>query len=249
MALPAARLATESGDHAFFGHPRGLSTLFFTEMWERFSYYGMRAFLILFMTAAPATGGMGFDAATAAAIYGIYTVDGVHDERCPAAGSPTACIGQRNGRAVRRHPDRVRPLQLAVPSLTTFYLGLVLIVLGTGLLKPTSASSSASCTAHDDIRRDAGFSIFYMGINLGAFLGPLVSGFLAQDVRFRAMIQGWGSIPMRWHLGFGAAGVGMMLGLVQYIARPASTWATPGSPRRRRRRRQRWRAEVQAARR
>ncbi len=108
---------------------------------------------------------------------------------------------------------------LAVPLDGSFYLGLVLIVLGTGLLKPNISVIVGQLYGPDDVRRDAGFSIFYMGINLGAFLGPLLTGFLAQDERFRALIAGWGMDPnSAWHLAFGAAGVGMTLGLIQYVA-------------------------------
>src|SRR5688500_15761589 len=120
-------------DRSFFGHPRGLSTLFFTEMWERFSYYGMRALLILFMTAAPAAGGLGFDAVTAGAIYGLYT-SMVYMMTLPGGWIADRLIGPQRGVLVGGMLIASGHFSMAVPSLSTFYLGLVLIVLGTGLL-------------------------------------------------------------------------------------------------------------------
>ena len=201
---------------AFFGHPRGLSTLFFTEMWERFSYYGMRGFLILYMTAPVALGGMGMADAAAAAIYGTYT-SMVYLMSLPGGWVADRLIGQR--RAVLYGGILIASghYALAIPALSTFYLGLVLVVLGTGLLKPNISVIVGQLYTEKDIRRDAGFSIFYMGINTGAFVGPLITGYLAQDVRFRGIIEGWGMDPnSSWHWGFGAAGVGMTLGLLQY---------------------------------
>jgi POT family proton-dependent oligopeptide transporter len=199
MAVPAERV--HPYDTAFFGHPRGLSTLFFTEMWERFSYYGMRALLILFMTAPAAAGGLGFDTAVAGAIYGLYT-SSVYMACLPGGWIADRLLGAR--RAVLYGGILIASghFSMAVPSLATFYLGLTLIVIGTGLLKGNVAVIVGQLYSRDDHRRDAGFSIFYMGINLGAFVAPLVCGYLGQRVS--------------WHAGFGAAGVGMTLGLVQY---------------------------------
>ena len=216
MTDPAAAIV-EPNDRAFFGHPRGLSTLFFTEMWERFSYYGMRGFLILYMTAPVALGGMGMADAAAATVYGTYT-SMVYLLSLPGGWVADRLVGQR--RAVLYGGILIASghYALAIPALSTFYLGLVLVVLGTGLLKPNISVIVGQLYPEKDIRRDAGFSIFYMGINTGAFFGPLITGYLAQDVRFRAMIEGWGMDPnSSWHWGFGAAGVGMTLGLVQYI--------------------------------
>src|SRR6476620_5333376 len=202
MALPAQRVETVSADRTFFGHPRGLSTLFFTEMWERFSYYGMRAFLIFYMTASEASGGLWLSTATAAAVYGSYT-SLVYLMCVPGGWIADRVLGQRKAVLYGGILIALGHYSLAVPSDPTFYLGLALVVLGTGLLKPNISVIVGQLYAARDIRRDAGFSIFYMGINLGAFLGPLVAGFLAQRVG--------------WHLGFACAGVGMAFGLVQYI--------------------------------
>ncbi|HEY0873919.1 MAG TPA: peptide MFS transporter [Vicinamibacterales bacterium] len=188
-------------DRAFFGHPRGLSTLFFTEMWERFSYYGMRALLILFMTAPLASGGLGFDTAAAGAVYGLYT-SMVYMMTLPGGWIADRLIGQRRAVLYGGIIIALGHFSMAVPSLTTFYLGLFLIVIGTGLLKGNVSVIVGQLYSKGDHRRDAGFSIFYMGINLGAFIAPLVCGYLGQQVN--------------WHLGFGAAGIGMALGVVQY---------------------------------
>jgi proton-dependent oligopeptide transporter, POT family len=191
------------GDTAFFGHPRGLATLFFTELWERFSYYGMRAILILFMTAAVADGGLGMDVGTAGAIYGLYTAF-VYLMALPGGWLADRILGQRRAVLWGGVIIAAGHFSLAVPGLSTFYLGLALIVLGTGLLKPNISTMVGELYPEGGARRDAGFSIFYMGINIGAFAAPLVTGFLGEKVD--------------WHLGFGAAGVGMLLGLVQYVA-------------------------------
>ncbi len=189
-------------DRSFFGHPRGLSTLFFTEMWERFSYYGMRALLILFMTAPLAAGGLGFDTVSAGAVYGLYT-SMVYMATLPGGWVADRLIGQRRAVLYGGILIACGHFSMAFPSLATFYLGLSLIVIGTGLLKGNVSVIVGQLYAPDDERRDAGFSIFYMGINLGAFIAPLVCGYLGQRVN--------------WHFGFAAAGVGMTFGVVQYV--------------------------------
>jgi len=190
-------------DHAFFGHPRGLSTLFFTEMWERFSYYGMRALLILFMTAPVAAGGLGFDTGVAGAVYGLYT-SMVYMTSLPGGWIADRLIGQRRAVLYGGILIACGHFSMAFPSVATFYLGLALIVLGTGLLKGNVSVIVGQLYGANDQRRDAGFSIFYMGINLGAFIAPLVCGYLGQRVN--------------WHMGFATAGIGMVFGLAQYVA-------------------------------
>jgi POT family proton-dependent oligopeptide transporter len=188
-------------DTRWFGHPRGLSTLFFTEMWERFSYYGMRALLVLFMTNAVATGGMGMDDVTATAIYGLYTA-AVYVVALPGGWIADHLLGLRRSVFWGGTVIAAGHFTLAIPNVIAFYSGLTLIVIGTGLLKPNISAIVGDLYPEGGARRDAGFSIYYMGINAGGFLGPLVCGYLGEAVD--------------WHLGFGAAGVGMVLGLVQY---------------------------------
>jgi proton-dependent oligopeptide transporter, POT family len=186
----------------FFGHPRGLSTLFFTEMWERFSFYGMKALLILFMTASAAKGGLGFDTVKASAIYGLYTA-AVYLTALPGGWIADRFIGQRRAVLVGGIIIALGHFCMALPGVNSFFLGLLLIVTGTGLLKPNISAMVGGLYPAGDARRDAGFSLFYMGINIGVSVAPIALGLLAA--------QGG------WHAGFGAAGVGMVLGLVQYV--------------------------------
>jgi POT family proton-dependent oligopeptide transporter len=203
VSAPAGRIeaAPVAYDRAFFGHPKGLSTLFFTEMWERFSYYGMRALLILFTTAPLAQGGLGFDTASAGAVYGLYT-SMVYMMTVPGGWVADRLIGQRRAVFYGGVIIASGHFAMAFPSIVTFYLGLFLIVVGTGLLKGNVSVIVGQLYGPQDQRRDAGFSIFYMGINLGAFIAPLVCGYLGQNVN--------------WHLGFATAGIGMVLGVIQY---------------------------------
>jgi POT family proton-dependent oligopeptide transporter len=199
------------------GHPAGLTTLFFTELWERFSYYGMRAILILYMTATVAEGGLGFPTARAAGIYGAYTAS-VYMMSVPGGWIADRFLGARLAVLVGGVVIALGHFSMAFPTLSSFYLGLILIVLGTGLLKPNVSSMVGSLYGPTDRRRDSGFSIFYMGINLGATIAPFVCGFLAQDPRFKTVLQGFHIDPQSsWHWGFAAAGIGMTLGLVQYL--------------------------------
>ncbi|MDX1503687.1 MAG: peptide MFS transporter [Thermoanaerobaculia bacterium] len=189
------------GAKRFFGHPRGLATLFFTEMWERFSYYGMRGILILFMVATAETGGLGFSDSTSAAIYGLYT-SMVYLLALPGGWVADKLWGQQKAVFVGGVIIALGHFSLAVPMLPFFFLGLFLIVVGTGLLKPNVSAIVGELYPEGGARRDAGYSIYYMGINIGAFLGPLVCGYLGESID--------------WHLGFSAAGIGMVLGLIQY---------------------------------
>jgi POT family proton-dependent oligopeptide transporter len=193
---------TMDDDRGFFGHPRGLSTLFFTEMWERFSYYGMRAFLILYMVAPAGAGGLGFADADAASIYGTYT-GSVWAMAILGGLVADRVLGQYRSALTGGVVIALGHFALAFRSLPFFYGGLTLIAIGTGLLKPNVSTLVGSLYEDGDSRRDAGFSLFYMGINLGASIGPIIAGYLAQRVD--------------WHLGFACAGVGMTFGVIQYV--------------------------------
>lgn len=182
------------------GHPRGLYTLFFTEMWERFSYYGMRALLVLFMVDA-VKGGMGLDDATATAIYGLYGA-AVYLMSLPGGWLADRLWGAQRAVWIGGIIIALGHFTLALPMTQTFYLGLILVIIGSGTLKPNMSTLVGELYPEGGTRRDAGFTIFYMGVNLGAFIGPMVCGLLADRVG--------------WHWGFGAAGVGMVLGLIQF---------------------------------
>lgn len=199
-------------------HPRGLYPLFFTELWERFSYYGMRALLTLFMVAPVAAGGLGYDTARAGMIYGTYAMS-VYMLSIPGGFLADNFLGARRAVLVGGIIIACGHFTLALKSETTFFLGLILIALGTGLLKPNISTMVGSLYEPGDARRDAGFSIFYTGINIGAFSAPLVTGWLAQSDQFKMWLEGWGYDPLHsWHWGFAAAGVGMTIGLVVYLA-------------------------------
>ena len=209
--------ATSEMDRGFFGHPRGLSTLFFTEMWERFSYYGMRALLTLYMTSKLVDGGLGFDEKYSSVIYATYVSSVWY---LPLVGGWLAdkIFGARRAVLIGGIIIACGHYSMAIDSIPTFYTALVLIALGTGLLKPNISSMVGQLYSPDDKRRDAGFSIFYMGINLGAFISPFVTGFLAQKASFKHFISAIGLNPAHsWHWGFAAAGVGMTLGVIQYV--------------------------------
>nr|MBV6628342.1 peptide MFS transporter [Oceanococcus sp. HetDA_MAG_MS8] len=186
----------------FAQHPRGLMVLFGTEMWERASYYGMRAILVLALTAAATEGG-GLDLSdtTATAIYGMYT-GAVYLACLPGGWIADRLLGQRNAVWYGGLIIAGGHFTMALPFEATFYVGLILIALGTGLLKPNVSTMVGDLYPQGSASRDAAFSIFYMGINVGAFFGQLVVGYLGEKVG--------------WHWGFGAAGVGMLFGLWQY---------------------------------
>jgi len=188
--------------NGFVGHPKGLFTLFFTEFWERFSYYGMRAILIFFMYYELHEGGLGLDRGTANSIMAIY-------------GSMVYMSGILGGWIADRILGTRRTIfyggvfimfghfLLALPGgVSMLFVSMFFIVIGTGLLKPNISSIVGDMYAETDSRRDAGFSIFYMGINMGSFLAPLIVGTIGQKYNF--------------HLGFGVAGIGMLVGLIIY---------------------------------
>jgi POT family proton-dependent oligopeptide transporter len=204
-------------NRGFFGHPRGLSTLFFTEMWERFSFYGMKAMLFLYITAVMIEGpqgGLGIGEEVGGAIAGLYN-SFVYLLALPGGWLADRLIGQRKavfvgaiviacGHYSMAMPGILGLMGLPQGTLPFFYLGLILIVIGTGLLKPNISTMVGELYAGDmGARRDAGFSIFYMGINIGAFAAPIACG----------LVRGW----LGWHFGFGLAGIGMTFGVIWYI--------------------------------
>ncbi|PYQ30317.1 MAG: hypothetical protein DMF56_05750 [Acidobacteria bacterium] len=189
-------------EKTWLGHPRGLATLFMTEMWERFSYYGMRALLLLYMTGSVLQPGLGFREKRASLIYALY-VGTVYLMGVPGGYVADRWLGHRRAVFVGGVFIAAGHFSMAFSSMTTFYLGLCLIILGTGLLKPNVSTIVGTLYTKDDTRRDAGFSLFYMGINLGAFIGPIICTPLGQQIN--------------WHIGFACAGVGMVLGLIQYV--------------------------------
>jgi len=200
----------------FFGQPVGLSTLFFTEMWERFSFYGIRPLLILFMTAALASGGFDFKRETAGAIVGIYSAC-VYLTALPGGWIADRLLGLRRAIWYGAILIALGHLSIALSIVfahSAFFIGLILIVLGTGLLKPNISAIVGDLYPEGGSRRDAGFSIFYMGINVGALIAPLVTGYLGERVG--------------WHLGFGAAGVGMLIGVVTFWLRADKTLGDVG---------------------
>jgi proton-dependent oligopeptide transporter, POT family len=184
------------------GHPRALSTLFFTEMWERFTFYGMRALLVLFLVDAVDSGGYGLDDRTATAIYGLYTA-AVFMAALPGGWIADRLIGAQRAVVAGGALMTLGNLMLTIPGpKELFFGGLVVIILGVGLLKPNVSTLVAGLYPEGGGRRDAGFTIFYMGINLGAFIGPLIAGWLAH-------LYGW-------RVGFLAAAIGLPFGLLQF---------------------------------
>ncbi|MEL6614840.1 MAG: peptide MFS transporter, partial [Bacteroidota bacterium] len=201
----------------WFGHPRGLSTLFFTEMWERFSYYGLRALLVLFMTALATeeNPGFGFEDGPANAIAGLYLFF-VYVLSLPGGWVADNVWGQKKAIFVGGviialgHFTMAGPI-VGLPDQPTFFLGLALVAIGTGFLKPNVSSVVGDLYPEGGARRDAGFSIFYMGINIGAMAGPFLCGIIGEG-----FTVGDFTYAGNWHLGFSLAGFGMLLGLIQY---------------------------------
>ena len=191
-------------DTGFFGHPIGLRTLFLTEMWERMSYYGMRALLVLYMTGSLAgfNPGMGLSAMDANAIYGIY-VGMVYFMVVPGGWIADNILGHQKAVLLGAIIIALGHFILAIPVEQTFFLGLVFVVLGTGLLKGNISTIVGNLYGDNDKRRDSGYTIFYMSINIGSTLGFLICSYLGEKIG--------------WHYGFGAAGIGMAFGVYQYI--------------------------------
>lgn len=192
-----------SNSAGFFGHPKGLRTLFITEMWERMSYYGMRALLVLFMTASMQDGGLALAGASATAIYGLYT-GAVYFMGLPGGWISDRLIGGQKAVWYGGLIIMTGHIILAIPNDSLFFVGLVVVVLGTGLLKPNIAAIVGQLYERGDERRDAGFSIYYMGINMGSIIGYFICGYFQADENYG------------WHWAFGAAAVGMAIGLVLY---------------------------------
>ena len=188
-------------DASFFGHPKGLRTLFFTEMWERMSYYGMRGLLVLFMTEAMMSGGLELTVITATSIYALYTAF-VYFMGLPGGWIADRLIGSQRTVWYGGIIIMCGHIVLAIPNDDTFFIGLILVVLGTGLLKPNIGALVGQLYSARDVRRDSGYALYYMGINIGSVIGYTVCGYLAENVG--------------WHWAFGAAAVGMAFGLVQF---------------------------------
>nr|WP_300315623.1 peptide MFS transporter [Halomonas sp.] len=202
--------APSGADKGFFGHPRALGPLFFTEMWERFSFYGVRPMLVLFMAAPLLSGGLGFDAKTAAAIVGIYG-GAVYLAALPGGWLADNWLGQRRAVWYGSILIALGHLSIASSALVgpvTFFVGLILIVMGTGLFKTCISVMVGSLYDEDDARRDGGFAIFYMGINLGSLVAPLLTGWLMET--------------RGWHWGFATGGTGMLVALILF-----RLWAVP----------------------
>ncbi len=189
----------------FFGHPVGLYILFFTEMWERFSYYGMRAILVLYLVQATtdSNAGLGWTNGEALSLYGWYTML-VYVASIPGGWIADKFLGQKKSVLYGGILLVAGHSILAIEEYWAFYTGLGLIVAGVGMLKPNISTMVGGLYPHGDIRRDKGFTIFYIGINVGAFLSSLIVGYVGE-------VHGW-------HYGFGLAGIGMAMGLVQYVA-------------------------------
>ena len=195
----------ESGlsQKSFFGHPLGLRTLFFTELWERMSYYGMRGLLVLYMTIGViGNPGLGWSNIEANAIYGIYA-GMVYFLALPGGWLADNLLGYQKAVLYGALIIMFGHFTLAIPLEQTFILGLALVAIGTGLLKPNISSIVGQLYSDDDERRDSGFTVFYMSINIGSMLGFAVCGYLGERIG--------------WHWGFGAAGIGMLLGVLQFI--------------------------------
>jgi POT family proton-dependent oligopeptide transporter len=216
--MSTARAATAPSGRTFFGHPIGLSTLFFTEFWERFSYYGIRPLLVLFMSAAILDGGFGIERSQASAIVGIYAAS-VYLASLPGGWVADRLLGLRRAIMLGAVLIAVGHISIGTSSFleakAPFFLGLIFIVIGTGLLKPNISAIVGDLYPEGGARRDAGFNIFYVGINSGAVAGQLLTGLLGEKIG--------------WHWGFGIAGVGMLLGVAWFWLRARPTLGDLGT--------------------
>ena len=204
-------------DTGFFGHPSGLSTLFFTEMWERLSFYGARAFLTIYMAAPVALGGRGMSDGAVGIVMALYLSSG-YLLSLPGGWIADRFIGQRKAVTIGGIGIVIGNAMLAVPMDSLFYPGLAIIALGTGFLKPNISTIVGQLYKPDDIRRDSGFTIYYMGINIGGGLAPLVGMLIAQNPGFRHLLGNHGIDPnLCWRVAFAIPAVGMVVGLIQYI--------------------------------
>ncbi|MEO8843789.1 MAG: oligopeptide:H+ symporter [Kofleriaceae bacterium] len=203
-------------DRAFFGHPRGLSTLFFTEMWERLSYYGGRALLSIYMTTSIARGGRNMTVPAMATVMALY-LSSVYLLSLPGGWIADRFLGQRKSVTIGGIGIALGNGMLAGPD-SWFFPGLVMIALGTGFLKPNVSTIVGQLYKPEDPRRDAGFTIYYMGINVGATAAPLIGIIFAQSEMFRDFLDGHGIDPnLTWKVAFAVPAVGMALGVVQYL--------------------------------
>lgn len=217
MTAQVERETNAADTSGFAGHPKGLGPLFFIELWERFSYYGMRSILILYMTATVAQGGLAFDTKQASSIYGWYTM-AVYLTALPGGWIADYVTGARRAVLIGGIIIAFGHFSMVFHATSLVFLGMALIAIGTGLLKPNISVMVGNLYGEKDPRRDSGFSIFYMGINVGALLAPLIVGFLAKTQTFKNMLSSAGFDPNKsWHWGFAAAGIGMLVGLAVYI--------------------------------
>ena len=198
---PPDNFVDRTNDTRFFGHPLGLSTLAFTEMWERMSYYGMRGLLVVFMVLAVQESGFGMTEQSANAVYGLYT-GAVYFTGLLGGWMADRLIGGQRAVWYGGIIIMLGHIALAIPGTNTFFLGLILVVLGTGLLKPNIGAMVGQLYTDNDQRRDSGYTIYYLGINIGSAIGGFVCGLM--------------QVKYGYHAAFGAAAVGMGLGLIQY---------------------------------
>tara|TARA_R110001583_G_scaffold4351_1_gene25161 strand:+ start:6139 stop:7479 length:1341 start_codon:yes stop_codon:yes gene_type:complete len=197
-------MSKQSEEQLLWGHPKGLYILFFTELWERFSYYGMRAILILYLTAktTESNAGLGWDSVSALELFGWYTML-VYVMAVPGGLLADRLLGQKKTVLLGGFLLCIGHIILAFDAVWAFYTGICLIILGVGALKPNISTMVGGLYVKGDVKRDLAFTIFYIGINIGAFSAPLLVGYVGEVIN--------------WHYGFGLAGIGMLLGQIVYI--------------------------------